>query len=258
MPSAVSLIQCEWNDQSVLLDQARVERVESSGANSRIHLRSANKALSVNRVTTAPSVRTEDVFDLPPALARYSPNVRGVVERDGTPYLLVEPGYFRDHVRATFTPRRVIHTPRSSKLDRVRLVLCDIPAPGSRRLVFGFSGKQIVEVSHRITVTPVPSAPDCVLGVAVWRNLSVPVVDLHAALGLGQSAVGLCNHTLFVRAVQTTDIIAIPIGASVRTMSSRQPVYQEPNPPSMPLELVRGVFRLDRGTLVIPDIDALI
>ena len=53
-----------------------------------------------------------------------------------------------------------------------------------KKPVLLFSTAQIEEIIHAINIHPVPFAPDYLIGICVWRNQIIPVIDTFKRYGL--------------------------------------------------------------------------
>jgi chemotaxis signal transduction protein len=123
--------------------------------------------------------------------------------------------------------------------------------------VFGVGLARVLEVLELPRLIPLPGVPPHLLGLATWRNRSIPVIDLAHRLGLPPAAVGPRSRLLVLR----TTAGAEPLGTVARpTMRLvRLPLPHRPSDRRLPLEpsLTRAVVELQHETLVIPNLAAL-
>lgn len=127
-------------------------------------------------------------------------------------------------------------------------------------LAFGLSMSQVAEIERIPPLIPIPKGPASVLGLSLWRDNVVPVVDLNYRLGLSSTAyLPSDGHSQLIvaRGPQPGQLIGFPIQAGVRSLNA--PIHSEPYEQSLPLnhQLVRGVFALSTETLVVPDLRRL-
>jgi purine-binding chemotaxis protein CheW len=115
----------------------------------------------------------------------------------------------------------------------------------------------VERVLRMVAVTPVPRAPDVVLGVFDYQGQVLPVMNVRRRFGLPERAVAPSDQLLLLRtprrrlafAVDRVDpAIAVPAGALVAA--------DEVVPG---LEHVRGIVRLEeRGLVLVHDIETFL
>jgi purine-binding chemotaxis protein CheW len=139
------------------------------------------------------------------------------------------------------------------------------PQPGEQTLSFGLSISQVPEILSPLSLTPVPAAPDFVLGLVNWRDRPVPVVDLTTRLGLaasrppGQTRLIIARDRGLVPSsspgeTNTGTLVGFPVRPATRLL--RLPVAHRPCRLPLPLDqsLTRGIVELENEVLVIPDV----
>lgn len=139
------------------------------------------------------------------------------------------------------------------------------PQPGEQTLSFGLSISQVPEILSPLPLTPVPAAPDFVLGLVNWRDRPVPVVDLTTRLGLaafrppGQTRLIIARDRGLVPSsspgeTNTGTLVGFPVRPATRLL--RLPVAHRLCRLSLPLDqsLTRGIVELENEVLVIPDV----
>jgi purine-binding chemotaxis protein CheW len=125
-------------------------------------------------------------------------------------------------------------------------------------LTFGLSLSQVPQVLRPLPLLPVPGAAASVLGLAEWRGVPLPVIDLPRRLG-GDASPGIADgRLLVVRAPTTRACVGLPIHPQISIHDL--PLAHRPSTEPVPLQetLLRGKFALPQTTLVIPDIDSLL
>ena len=69
-----------------------------------------------------------------------------------------------------------------TKKEQARFQLFQFSVPGLPGNALAVGLLQIVEVTSLSAITPVPFAPECVLGVSTWRGRVIGVIDLSSVL----------------------------------------------------------------------------
>jgi purine-binding chemotaxis protein CheW len=112
------------------------------------------------------------------------------------------------------------------------------------------------EVLRAVAVTPLPGAPEVVMGVIDVRGEIVPVFDLRARLGEPSRAIAPDDQLIVARAADRT--VALQVDhAEWMTDASEDAVYRS-GAPFEAARQVSGVARLDDGLAVITDLDAFL
>jgi purine-binding chemotaxis protein CheW len=125
---------------------------------------------------------------------------------------------------------------------------------GGRRMALEL--RSVARVVAMVKVTPLPNAPDVVLGAIDVAGEAMPVYDVRRRLGLqhrpyGADAVLLLAHT----GSRAVAVAADAIGA-VRTIDAAAVASAETLAPG--LEHLAGVAALDDGLILIQDLDAFL
>jgi chemotaxis signal transduction protein len=123
--------------------------------------------------------------------------------------------------------------------------------------LFGLSLAQVEEVLRPVPVTPVPGAGDGLLGVLLWRDRVVPVIDLSGGPAADPAA-GLPGRLLVVRGVRGPGRVAFPVRADLRVEPLPLPSRAWADGPRISSLAALGVFELAAGTVVVPDVDRIL
>ncbi len=163
-------------------------------------------------------------------------------------------------------PPRVMNAPAAPRKSRAQIMLFSAaqsleavsePQP----MVFGLSLMQVQEISHLLPIISVPRAPKYVFGLANWRGLPLPILDLPTRLGLRHEAVAAHqihpkSRLLIARA--PSGLLGVPIHPQVKAFPLPIPYQRHEQRLSLAHNLVLGIFDLEGSPLVIPDLDAIL
>lgn len=130
-------------------------------------------------------------------------------------------------------------------------------------VIFSLEGQRyalpLTSVQHTIRmvgITPVPGAPEFVLGVVDLGGAVVPVVDLRARFNHPSRAVRLSDHLIVATAAERTVALAVDTTEGVIETSAENYV---PAGEIMPgFECVEGVVKLTEGLVLIHDLERLL
>uniref|UniRef100_A0A831UG16 Purine-binding chemotaxis protein CheW n=1 Tax=Geobacter metallireducens TaxID=28232 RepID=A0A831UG16_GEOME len=104
-----------------------------------------------------------------------------------------------------------------------------------------------------VEITPLPKAPDIVLGVITVNGQVVPVLDIRRRFGLAERRTGLSDHLIIARTAQRTVALAVNGVHEVIERPAGDIIPPEAILPGM--EHVEGVVKLDDGMVFIHDLD---
>lgn len=131
----------------------------------------------------------------------------------------------------------------------------------SPSLVFGLSLMQVQEISPLLPILPVPNAPNYVFGVANWREVPIPIIDLQTRLGLSPqpaSAQQIDSKSRLLIARAQTGWVGIPIHPQVKAFPLPIPYQRHQQRLALEQDLVLGIFDLEGSPLVIPNLEAML
>lgn len=134
-------------------------------------------------------------------------------------------------------------------------LLHEQPLPAVVR--FAVSAGQAVEIVSELPMIQVPHAPWFVLGLANWRSLPIPVVDLGAWLGMTPAPHTAGCRLLLCRGT-IAGLMAIPAVDDIRKLDL--PIEYKPWPEAVSWNesLALGIYRAERVMMVVPDLDAIL
>jgi chemotaxis signal transduction protein len=137
------------------------------------------------------------------------------------------------------------------------VMLFSAPRNGHGATLFGLSLAQVEEVLRPVPVTPVPGAGGGLLGVLLWRDRVVPVIDLSGGPAADPTA-GPPGRLLVVRGVRRPGRVAFPVRADLRVEPLPLPSRAWADGPRISPLAALGVFELAAGTVVVPDVDRIL
>ncbi|MDQ3652515.1 MAG: chemotaxis protein CheW [Acidobacteriota bacterium] len=184
---------------------------------------------------------------------------------------LIEPVAFIDDVDDTHVVRdaetRAAHplrqtdeatASRTQSANRILIFTLADEVPGERRVAFGLSVSQVLEILTPPPLTPVPEAPAYVRGLVHWRDTTVPVLDLAARFEMPTSDLSDESRLVICRSGETTALVGFLINPAVRSL--QLPVAHQPCLRALPLNcsLAKCIIELENETLVIPDLHRML
>lgn len=135
--------------------------------------------------------------------------------------------------------------------------------PLAQPMRFAVTAGQALEIASGLPMIQVPMSPGFVVGLAKWRSMPVPVVDLAAWLGVSSAPFTpgcrllMCRGTIG-RNSRDSGLLAIPAVDDLRKLDL--PFEYKPWPEAVKWNsaLALGIYRAERSMLVIPDLDAIL
>lgn len=113
----------------------------------------------------------------------------------------------------------------------------------------------IVErVVRVVEVTPLPKAPEIVLGVINVQGQVIPVINLRRRNRLPERALQLSDHLILARAAQRTVALVVDAVNGVVECAEREVLPAQQVLPG--LEYVSGMVKREDGVMLIQDLDA--
>jgi purine-binding chemotaxis protein CheW len=114
----------------------------------------------------------------------------------------------------------------------------------------------VQRVVRMIEITPLPKAPEIVLGVINVQGRIVPVVDIRRRFRLPVRDLRLSDHLLIAHAAKRTVALVVDAVSSTVEHSAQAVIMAEEILPG--LAYVAGVIRLEDGLVLIHDLDTLL
>jgi purine-binding chemotaxis protein CheW len=220
--------------------------------------------LLADQVSQALKVEAEACRPLPPLCHAWPAIPADQVILHGTaPQLLLLPERLHPDgqhpPRSTSLPAPIEQRRPGKTVEGQMLVFAGSPAwAGERRLLFGLNLALLEEVIDLPTLVPVPRVPEYVLGLVVWRDQVVPVVDLGCRLGLPPTRLRRNVRLLVVNTGSDADVVCFPVLPGIQVLSLPVPHLPCTRPLPVDLSLAHGAVELKRETLVVPNLKKIL
>lgn len=116
--------------------------------------------------------------------------------------------------------------------------------------------ESVIRVVPALKCTPLPGAPQTVLGLVNVRGQIVPVVDLARRFAWATAPLTLWQPFLWLRSRSRELLAPVDTVEAVTQCSTLDLI--EADQPQVPSELIRGVVRTEEGLLLIQDVEQLL
>jgi len=132
--------------------------------------------------------------------------------------------------------------------NRSQLVVFRLDAQG-----YALYLSSVEKVVRAVEITPLPQAPEIVLGVVNWQGRIIPVVNMRSRFGLASREIELTDRFIFAQAGKR---VVTLIADSVDGVISRSEEDIIPPGGIVPgIENIDGVAKLEDELLLIHDLD---
>lgn len=121
---------------------------------------------------------------------------------------------------------------------------------------YGIPVEAVERVALMVEVSPLPSAPEVLLGVIDYQGRALPVLDLRVRLGLPRRTPDLSSRLMVVNTPQRTVALAVDEIVGLREVTAGSML--DPSLIDPALRQVAGVVTLDDGLVIIQEIEALL
>ncbi|MBI3681813.1 MAG: chemotaxis protein CheW [Acidobacteria bacterium] len=245
-------------------------------------------ALLVDKVVGAVEIPSEQVFPLPPIVGDTThgtfPSV--IVEEQGLtlclapdrvvpseisgPQALRTAAWARptSGVRSAIARREGLaasapaeNTPRHKAAQIISFTL-EYQKPLKPQVRFAVSAGQALEIVSDPPLISVPNSPSFVIGLANWRSLPVPVVDLAAWFGLSPAPYRPGCRLLLCRGASSglreAGVLAVPAVDDIRKIDLPFDCKPWTEPVGWNPSLALGIYQAEKAMLVVPDLDAIL
>lgn len=114
----------------------------------------------------------------------------------------------------------------------------------------------VERVIHAVAVTPLPDAPEVILGVINIQGRIVPVADIRSRFGLVARGIECRDRMVIARSSERTVALIVDAVIGVLEYSEADIVSADSVLPEM--EFVEGIARTADGVVLIHDLDRLL
>lgn len=114
----------------------------------------------------------------------------------------------------------------------------------------------VQRVVHAVEVTPLPKAPDTILGIINVQGQVIPVFDTRKRFGLPEKELGIRDQLIIARTSKRTVALLVDSTGGVIECSGQEVISDETILPSM--EYVEGVIKLKDGMIIIHNLDSFL
>lgn len=114
----------------------------------------------------------------------------------------------------------------------------------------------VERVEHMVTVTPLPKAPDVIVGIINVQGRPIPVIGTRRRFRLDERAATLTDRLIIIRTDKRTVALAVDAVADVVSYPAEDVTVSASVVPG--LEYVDGIVRLRDGLVLISDPDAFL
>ena len=118
---------------------------------------------------------------------------------------------------------------------------------------FGLELTAVERVVRRVEITPLPKAPEIVLGVVNVRGRVIPVVDIRRRFRLPERKPALSDQIIIARTAQRP--VALAVDAAIEVLDRPQEDIIEALRVLPGIEYVEGVLKLEDGLILIHDLN---
>ena len=121
---------------------------------------------------------------------------------------------------------------------------------------YGLQLAAVERVVRMVEITPLPKAPQIVLGVINVQGLIIPVVDIRRRFRIPARDIRLSDHLLIARTARRT--VALALDAVIGIVERSAPAVMPAEEILPGLEYVEGVMKLEDGLILIHDLETLL
>ena len=114
----------------------------------------------------------------------------------------------------------------------------------------------VQRVVHAVAITPLPSAPDVILGVVNFQGQIIPVVNVRRRFRLPERDIVLGDRIVIARTSRRSVALVVDAVDGIVDYAPQDIVMPETIVPK--LEYIAGVLRLDDGMILVHDLDSFL
>lgn len=114
----------------------------------------------------------------------------------------------------------------------------------------------VQRVVHAVEVTPLPKAPDTVLGIINVHGQVIPVFNTRKRFGLPEKEIGIRDQLVIANSSKRTVALLVDSAGGVIECSEQEVVSDQSILPAM--EYIEGVIKLKDGMVIIHNLDSFL
>jgi len=118
---------------------------------------------------------------------------------------------------------------------------------------YGLRLSAVDKIVHMVEVTPLPKAPEIVLGVVNLQGRVIPVFDIRRRFRLPQREIQLSDHLIVAHTTRRAVALVVDSVTTVVELSEQELVEPQEILPN--LEYVEGVAKQEDGIILIHNLD---
>jgi len=111
-------------------------------------------------------------------------------------------------------------------------------------------------VVRMVAITPLPNAPDIILGVVNFHGQVIPVINVRSRFRLPERAIALTDQLVFARTARRPVALVVDTVLDVIANAEQKLIAPETILPK--IAYVEGVVKLSDGLILIHDLDAFL
>ena len=136
-------------------------------------------------------------------------------------------------------------------------------SPSQQLVVFGLDERRyalrlssVNQIVRMVEITPLPKAPEIILGVVNLRGRVIPVFHVRKRFHLPERGIGLSDHLIVAHTARRTVALVADAVSGVVARGEEELAAVDRILPG--LEYVEGVVKLDDGLVFIHDLDTFL
>ena len=111
----------------------------------------------------------------------------------------------------------------------------------------------VERITQTVEITPLPEAPDIVLGIINIKGKIIPVVNIRRRFRLSEKDIEPTNRLIIARTLKRTVALVVDVGLGVIETPEDRVVKADTVLPG--LDYVQGVVKMEDGMILIHDLN---
>jgi purine-binding chemotaxis protein CheW len=133
-------------------------------------------------------------------------------------------------------------------IDKQRIVLFSLEELG-----YALYLSEVVKVERAVEITPLPKAPQVILGVINYHGKIIPVIDIRKLFRLPQRDIYLEDQFIIAQTSQRLVVLVVDSVNGVYDLEHHQVIVTEESFPFT--EYLSGIATIEHGIVLITDLD---